>query len=93
MNVNPAATGCIPSHFVFTDFDHRVPCSTEGDSGKVARSGAVKVEVDNGDSTAGFADGIVAFIVIGIGDEHIPFAVNHVRVEVVRAAGMVAIIP
>ncbi len=47
----------------------------------------------DGHAPAGFANGIVAILVIRVGHEHVPLTVDHVRVEVVWSAGVVDVVP
>ena len=49
--------------------------------------------MSDGDPAARFADGCVAVVVLGVRDEHVPLAVDHVRVEVVRPGWMVDVVP
>ena len=47
----------------------------------------------DGHTTASLADGIVAVVVIRVGHEHVPLAVDHVGVEVVRAGRVIGVVP
>ena len=93
VDVDPAAHRGLPSNLVLTDLDDGMAEAGGRYAGEVASGRPHEVEVSDGHAAAGFTDGVVAVIVIGVGDEHVPLAVDHVGVEVVRAGGMVRIVP
>ena len=49
--------------------------------------------MSDGDAPTCFANGIVAIVVVGVGHEHVPLAIDHVRVEVVWASGVIDVVP
>ena len=49
--------------------------------------------MSDGHSTARFANSVVALIVIGICYKEVPFTVDHVGVQIMRAAGVVNVVP
>ena len=93
VNVNPAATSGFPCNFVFPDLDDGVTYTRCRNTRKCSRSAALEVEVSNGDATTCFTQSRVALLVVWVGYEDVSFSIDHVWIEVVRAARMVDIVP
>ena len=93
MNVNPAAHRGLPRHFVLANLHDGVAEAGCWNIREIASSRAHEVEVGNRHATASFPDGVVAVVVVGVGHEHVPLTINHVRVEVMWAGGVVGIVP
>ena len=47
----------------------------------------------NGDASTGFSNSVLALLIIWIGNEQIPFSINHVCVQIVRACWVICIVP
>ncbi len=82
VDVNPSAVGGLPRDLRLSHLH---------DSGQV--SVPSEVEVGDGDATARLTGSNVTLLIIRVCDEDVPFAVNHVGVEVVRAARVVGVVP
>ena len=93
VNVNPAAHRGLPRHLVLADLHDGVAEAGCWNIREVASSRTHEVEVGNRHATASFPDGVVAVVVVGVGHEHVPLTIDHVRVEVVWAGGVVGIVP
>ena len=93
VNVNPAAHRGLPRHFVLADLHDGMAEAGCWNVREVASGRAHEVEVGNRHATASFPDGVVAVVVVGVGHEHVPLTINHVRVEVMWAGGVIGIVP
>ena len=82
MDVDPAPKGGLPTDFCLAHLDY---------SGQVTI--ASEVQMSDSDPPAGITLSHIARLVVGVGDEDVPLVVNHVGVEIVRAARVVDIVP
>ena len=82
VNVNPATSGCFPSHLSLTNLDNSRQAVLQ-----------IEIEMGDGDATTSIPLSDVALGVIGIGYQDVPFFINHLCVEIVGSAGMIEVIP